>query len=128
MMSHNFTHGFNCGYRLADIASHLAAMADLTQHYQREMLSRELVVRYEDLVSNPESTIRLLLEQAGVPFEAACLRFYEQSGYAATPSYAQVSEKLNGQSIGRHRHYATHLREFEPLLLPVMSAMSYRGP
>ena len=127
MMSHNFTHGFNCGYRLADIASHLAAMADLTQHYQREMPSRELVVRYEDLVSNPESTIRALLEQIGVPFDGACLRFYEQSGYAATPSYAQVSERLNDRSIGRHRHYAAHLREFEPLLRPALSAMAYRA-
>jgi hypothetical protein len=92
------------------------------------MPSRELLVRYEDLVSKPEGTIRLLLEQVGVPFEAACLRFYEQSGYTATPSYAQVSEKLNDRSIGRHRHYAAHLREFEPLLRPVLSAMSYRAP
>jgi tetratricopeptide (TPR) repeat protein len=128
MMSHNLTHGFNCGYRLADIASHLSAMADLTQHYRREMQSRELVVRYEDLVSNPEGTIRMLLEQIGVPFEAACLRFYEQTGYAATPSYAQVSEKLSDRSIGRHRHYAAQLRKAEALLLPVMSAMSYRVP
>lgn len=125
MMSQNFTHGFNCGYRLADIVSHLAAMSDLTQHYRREVQLPELVVRYEDLVNDPERVTRQLLQQVGVPFDEACLRFYEHPGYAATPSYAQVSEKLNDRSIGRHRHYAARLREFEPLLRPIMTAMSY---
>jgi tetratricopeptide (TPR) repeat protein len=125
MMSHNFTHGFNCGYRLADIVTHLAAMSDLTEHYRREMQLREWVVRYEELVRNQEFVTRQLLEYVGVPFDEACLRFYDNSRYSATPSYAQVSEKLSDRSVGRHRHYAARFSEFETRLRPVISAMSY---
>lgn len=125
MMANHFTHGFNCGYRLADIAAHLAAMFDLTEHYARELETRELVLRYEDLVTAQEDVTRRLLEHAGLPFDQACLRFHENPRYAPTPSYAQVSERLNDRSIGRHRHYSGPLREVAPVLGPVMSALRY---
>jgi hypothetical protein len=128
MMSNNFTHGFNCGCRLADIVTHLAAMSDLMEHYRKEIQAQELVIRYEDLVTDQENITRRILAHAGLSFDEACLRFHENRRYAPTPSYFQVSEKLSDCSIGRHRHYAAHLREFLPLLRPAMSAMSYESP
>jgi tetratricopeptide (TPR) repeat protein len=125
MMSNNFTHGFNCGYRLADIVTHLAAMCDLTEHYRREMPVNELTIRYEDLVADQDGMTRHLLEHSDLPFDDACLRFHENRRYAPTPSYMQVSEKLTDRAVGRHRHYAARFREFLPLLRPVLSAMSY---
>ena len=125
MMSNSFTHGFNCGFRPADVVTHLAAMSDLVEHYREHLQPRELIVKYEDVVADQEGTTRQLLDHVGLPFDRACLRFHENARYAATPSYAQVSEELNDRSIGRHRHYAAQLREFLPQLRPVMSAMSY---
>lgn len=127
MMANNFTHGFNCGYRLADIVTHQAAVFDLTEHYCNELALQERVVRYEDLIANQKEITHQLLHHAGLPFDDACLHFHENPRYAATPSYAQVTEKLNDRSIGRHRHYAAHLREFVPLLRPMMSALSYES-
>lgn len=125
MMSNNFTHGFNCGYRISDIVVHLAAVSDLVEHYAKSIQPREFVVRYEDLVADQETLTRELLDHAGLPFDEACMRFHENTRYAATPSYAQVTEPLNERSIGRHRHYAEHLREFLPTLRATMSALSY---
>ena len=125
MMSNHFTHGFNCGYRLSDIAAHLAAMFDLTEHYRRELEPRELVLRYEDLVTRQEAMTRQLLEHAGLPFEPACLQFHENARYAPTPSYAQVSEKLSDRSIDRHRHYSRELGEVVPVLRPMVAALGY---
>jgi tetratricopeptide (TPR) repeat protein len=125
MMSNNFTHGFNCGYRLADIVTQLVAMSELIEHYRREMPTPELVIRYENLVADQGGTTRQLLGHSDLAFDEACLRFHENRRYAPTPSYVQVSEKLTDRSVGRHRHYAAHLREFLPLLRPVLSAMSY---
>ncbi len=125
MMANNFTHGFNCGYRIADIAAHLAAIFDLTTHYRREFEPRELLLKYEDLVADQEGSTRNALEHAGLSFDDACLRFHENPRYAATPSYASVTEKLNDRSVGRHRHYAAYLEEFVPLLRPAMAAMAY---
>lgn len=125
MMSHHFTHGFNCGYRIEDIAAHLAAVFDLTEHYRREGHPEPCLLRYEDLVSGQEATTRRLLEHIGLPFEEACLRFDETRRYAPTPSYAQVTERLNDRSVGRHRHYEGHLKPFLPQLQPMIEAMNY---
>jgi tetratricopeptide (TPR) repeat protein len=126
MMSNHFTHGFNCGYQLADIAAHLAATSDLTGHYGRELGSPELVLRYEDIVAAQEATTRRLLEHAGLPFSEDCLHFERNPRYARTPSYSQVAETLNDRSVGRHRHYSAELAEVLPVLQPMASALGYR--
>jgi hypothetical protein len=120
MLSHNMTHGFNCGYRIEDIVHHLLAVADLDTHYARELsavdLNRELILSYETFIADQQGETRRLLDFLGVPFEEACLSFHQNRRYAPTPSYAQVTERLNDRSIGRHRHYARQLAPFLPEL------------
>jgi hypothetical protein len=116
MMSNNFTHGFNCGYHIEDIVHHLSAVTDLVAHYRTELGFADFTLSYEALVANQEAETRRLLDYLGLPFEEACLRFHESSRYAPTPSYAQVTEKLNDRSIGRHSHYAKELRPHLPQL------------
>lgn len=124
MMAHHFTHGFNCGYRIEDVVTHLSAVHGLLEQYRRSGME-VFTMRYEDLVSDQEATTRRLLEHAGLAFEAACLRFDETRRYAPTPSYAEVTDKLNDRSVGRHRHYARHLDRYVPQLRPMIEAMKY---
>jgi len=49
---------------------------------------------YEDLIADPQRSIRSLLEFCGLPFEAACLRFHETARDVRSPSAAQVREPL----------------------------------
>lgn len=125
MLSTNMTHGFHCGYRIEDISNHLAAVFDLVEHYRRELELNEFVLRYETLIADQAGETRKLLDYVGLPFEQACLRFHENRRYAPTPSYAQVTEKLNDRSIGRYRHYAQQLRPHVPRLEKMMSAYGY---
>jgi Tfp pilus assembly protein PilF len=125
MLSNNMTHGFHCGYRIEDIANHLAAVHDLVEHYSREFALNELVLRYETLVANQESETRRLLDYLGLPFDPACLQFHENRRYAPTPSYAQVTEKLNDRSIGRYQHYAKQLEPYVPRLRKMLAAYGY---
>lgn len=125
MMSHHFTHGFNCGYRIESIAAHLGAVFGLTEHYRREGVFDPFLLRYEDLVAAQETETRRLLEHVGLPFEESCLRFDETRRYAPTPSYAQVTEPLNDRSINRYRHYEDHLKPFLAQLRPMIEAMNY---
>jgi hypothetical protein len=53
------------------------------------------------------------------------LSFHENPRYAPTPSYAQVTEKLNDRSIGRHRHYRLELAPFMPRLAPLVKVQGY---
>ena len=112
MMANHFTHGFNCGYRVEDIAHHLAAVFDLVEHYRTELGLTDFTLNYETLVASQEAETRRLLNHVGLPFHAACLRFHESRRYAPTPSYAQVTEKMNARSVDRHARYARHLQPF----------------
>jgi len=125
MLSNHLTHGFNCGYRLEDIVHHLAAVADLIAHYGRELEPAEFVLRYESLIADQAGQTRELFAYLGLQFEDAALRFHENPRYAPTPSYAQVSEKLNDRSVYRHRHYAQQLQPCLPRLAPTIAAFGY---
>ncbi|MBM0106340.1 sulfotransferase [Steroidobacter sp. S1-65] len=125
MLSHELTHGFNCGYRIETIAQHLCAMFDLAQHYRRELDCEEFTLRYEDLVRQPEQQVRQLLQYLELPFEPACLSFHEKRRYAATPSYAQVTEALHERSVFRHRHYLEQLAPYMAQLTPWLTALGY---
>ena len=129
MLSHNMTHGFNCGYRIEDIVHHLLAVADLDAHYARELsavdLNEELILSYEHFIADQPGETRRLLDFLGLPFEEACLSFHQNRRYAPTPSYAQVTERLNDRSIGRHRHYARQLAPLLPKLQPLLAARGW---
>lgn len=129
MLSHNMTHGFNCGYRIEDIVHHLLAVADLDAHYAREQSvlgpNRELSLSYESFIADQQGETRRLLDFLCLPFEEACLSFHQNRRYAPTPSYAQVTERLNDRSVGRHRHYARQLAPFLPQLQPLLKARGY---
>ena len=125
MMANNLTHGFNCGYRIEDTVHHLAAVFALVEHYRREFDPGELLLRYESFVQNQSAETGRLLDFLDLPFEHACLNFHENRRYAPTPSYAQVTEKLNDRSIGRHKNYAQYLLPFAPQLAPLMAAYGY---
>jgi hypothetical protein len=125
VMSNNLTHGFNCGYHIEDTAHHLAAVFDLIQHYRRELQFSEHVLKYERFVAEQREETHRLLEYVGLPFEAGCLSFHENQRHAPTPSYAQVTERLNDRSLNRYRHYAQHLKPFWSQLQPLMNAYGY---
>ena len=129
MLSHNMTHGFHCGYRIEDIVHHLLAVADLDAHYARERsavgLNRELILSYESFIADQQGETARLLDFLGLPFESDCLNFHQSRRYAPTPSYAQVTERLNDRSIGRHRHYARQLAPLLPRLQPLIAARGY---
>jgi hypothetical protein len=61
-----------------------------------------------------------------VEFEPKCLRFEENTRYARTASYAQVTEKLYDRSRYRYRPYLKHLEPVLERLGPVIERLGYR--
>lgn len=70
---------------------------------------------YEDLVAEPEATIRALLAFCGLPFEENCLRFHENKRAVNTPSAMQVRQQLRSDTARARRYGA--------LLDPLRSAL-----
>ena len=122
---HHLTHGFYCAYDLVSIARHYALVADLVEHYLRELQIKYLRVRYEDVIADQERQVREILAFVGVDYDPRCLAFHENSRAARTASYAQVAEKLYDRSVNRHRAYRAELQPIAPVLDPVARRLGY---
>lgn len=70
---------------------------------------RIVEVPYEDLVREPDSTIRRLLSELGLPWDSACLDFHEVTRSVSTASVYQVRRPINTDSMAQWRRFATHL-------------------
>ena len=64
------------------------------EHWDAVLPGKVLHVQYEDMVRDPETTIRRLLAHAGLPFEPACLNFHETKRSVRTASAEQVRQPL----------------------------------
>jgi hypothetical protein len=83
------------------------------------------VLRYEDFIADQRTHTERLVNFLGLDFEQSCLDFHRNPRYAPTPSYAQVTEKLNDRSIGRYKHYQAQLAPYLPGLQPLLRARGY---
>ncbi|MBQ0930425.1 tetratricopeptide repeat-containing sulfotransferase family protein [Ideonella alba] len=88
----------------------------LVSHVQRLQPGRVLTLHYESLVQQPEPVLRQLLDHLGLPWDAACLRFHENTRQVLTPSSEQVRRPLDPQAVDHWRH-------FEPWLGPLFEAL-----
>ncbi|MFG0258958.1 MAG: sulfotransferase family protein, partial [Phycisphaerales bacterium JB041] len=77
----------------------------LMRHWRSALDLRAFELEYETLVTEPEPTVRRLLEFCGLPFDEACLRFDRAGPVARTASTDQVAQGLYTSSLGRAAHY-----------------------
>jgi hypothetical protein len=73
-------------------------------------------VIYEDLVADTEGQVRRLLDYLELPFDPACLEFFDNRRPVATPSSEQVRQPIFADAIHRWR-------AFEPWLGPLKAAL-----
>jgi hypothetical protein len=73
-------------------------------------------VIYEQMVASPEDGIRDLLDACGLPFDEACLKFYETERAVRTASSEQVRQPI-------YRDAVEHWQNFEPWLGPLKDAL-----
>jgi tetratricopeptide (TPR) repeat protein len=123
--SNHLTHGFYCAAQMETIAQHYVLIADLVEHYKQNLSMRYLQVRYEDMVIDQEQNVRAILDFIGVEYDAKCLSFEQNTRYARTASYAQVTEKLYDRSRYRYRPYLPHLTPVLEILAPVIDRLGY---
>ena len=85
-------------------------------HWDAVLPGKVLRVQYEDVVNNTRQQVERLLEHCELPFEDACVRFYETKRSVRTPSSEQVRQPIYTSGLEQWRH-------FEPWLDPLKTAL-----
>jgi tetratricopeptide (TPR) repeat protein len=104
-----FADGQEFTYRLEDIVRYYRSYVELMRHWDGVLPGKVLRVHYEHVVDDAESQVRRILEFLDVPFEEACLSFYQTDRSVRTPSSEQVRQPI-------YRRGLEYWRNFEPYL------------
>jgi tetratricopeptide (TPR) repeat protein len=93
------------GTSLLDFAEYDRQCERLMQHWRQNFGEVIHTVDYEQLVGEPEATVRDLLRFLDLDWEPACLDFKASRNFVRTASVAQVREGIHTRSVGRGDHY-----------------------
>lgn len=88
----------------------------LMRHWHEVLDISILDVDYEQLIHQPETTVREMLEFLDLPWDENCLRFHQSERFVHTASHDQVRQPIYDRSIGRWRNYEKHLGPLRELL------------
>jgi tetratricopeptide (TPR) repeat protein len=114
-----FAKGQEFTYDLTEIGEYYLQYQRMMDHWATVLPGRVLTVQYEEVVADFENQVRRLLEFCGLPWEDACLRFYESERPIRTPSAEQVRQPIYDRSVGYWRNYAQYLDELVTVIEPI---------
>jgi len=112
----HFAQGQAFSYDLVDIGRYYRDYVEVMRHFDEVLPGRVHRVIYEDMVEDTEVEVRRLLDYCGLPFEEACLRFYETNRTVRTVSSEQVRRPIFREGLDQWRN-------FEPWLDPLKIAL-----
>lgn len=99
---------------LADFAHYYREHHRLMEHWRSALPEGVLLdVPYADLVADPETWSRKIIDFIGLPWDPQCLEFHQTKRAVITASRWQVRQKIYSSSVGRWKNYQKFIR---PLL------------
>lgn len=107
----NSTHGYNAD--LQALGLYYREYDRLMRHWNEVFPGRIFENRYETLVENQEAQSRRLIDYLGLPWDDACLRFFDREGAVTTPSRWQVRQPIYKSSVRRWKNFEA---EITPLI------------
>jgi len=119
-----FARGQSFTYDLTDIGEYFLQYQRMMDYWHELLPGRVLTVQYEDMVTDFDNQVRRLLDFCTLPFEEACVRFWETDRPVRTASSEQVRQPIYTKSIHRWRRYERHLDELVEVLQPVLPRYS----
>ena len=121
----HFAQGQAFSYDLADLGRYYRDYVDLMAHFDSALPGRVCRVIYEDVIEDAETEVRRLLDYLSLPFEPACLTFYETRRTVRTVSSEQVRLPLFRDGLDQWRNFEPWLGSLKVALGPALK--SWRG-
>ncbi len=108
-----FAAGQSFSYSLEDLGRYYRCYLSLMDHWDRVLPGKVLHVQYEEMVREPQASIRRLLDHCGLPFEPDCLTFNLTQRSVRTASAEQVRQPIYGSAVGYWRNFEAQLEPLE---------------
>lgn len=118
----HYARGQSFSYDLTDMGRFYRDYVELLAHFDQVLPGRIHRVIYERTVDDTEAVVRSLLDYCGLPFEPACLRFFENERPVRTASSEQVRQPIYREGIEQWRNYEEWLDPLKAALGPVLDA------
>ena len=111
----HYARGQGFSYSLEHFGRYYRDYAALMAHFATVAPGAVHRVDHEAMVADTEGAVRVLLAHCGLPFESACLRFWETDRAVRTPSSEQVRRPIFDSGAA--------WRAYEPWLGPLRAAL-----
>ncbi|MBD8871571.1 tetratricopeptide repeat-containing sulfotransferase family protein [Rhodanobacter sp. DHB23] len=118
----HFARGQEFSYDLADVGRYYRDYVALMAHFDAVLPGRVHRVVYERMVDDTAGEVRRLLDYCGLPFEDACLRFFQNPRPVRTASSEQVRQPIYREGVDHWRHYMAWLEPLASTLGPVLAS------
>jgi len=94
---------------LYNLGRYLASANELMDFWQTQPDANIMYVDYEELVADPETESRKLIDYLGLDWDAACLNFQASDRVVLTSSNWQVRQPLYKTAVNRGQFYEKYL-------------------
>lgn len=118
-----FGKGQHFTYDMAELADYYRRYHETMQHWHRLLPGKVLDVHYEETVTDLGAQVRRILEHCGLPFEEACVRFYNTDRAVKTASSEQVRQPIYTRALGYWRRYEKHLGTWKEQLGDILDEL-----
>ena len=115
----------NAGVTLASLARLYDAQMDAIAHVRGQTTMRYLPVRYEDLVTDTEATLRRVLDFIGLAADPAAMIAAPPRAVPRVPAYRAELDPPHRRGLFRHRRFGDIFGEAMPVLAPWIERLGY---
>ena len=106
-----FAEGQEFSYSLSDLGTYYKDYVKLMDFWHECFPGDILHVQYEDVVDDLEGQINRILAYCNLPYEEACLRYWETERAVKTPSSEQVRQPIFKSGVENWQKFEPHLDE-----------------
>ena len=111
-----FAEGQEFSYDLIDIGRYYNDYVELMDHWDTVSPDTVLRVHYENVVADLETQVTRILEYCGLPFERACLNYYNTERAVRTASSEQVRQPIYREGVEQWLQFKPFLSTLEKTL------------
>ena len=114
----NFAGSLNFSNNLEDLGFFHNLYEELMSFWNNKFKDKIYNLSYEDLVSNPDTQIKLLIKFCGLDWDSNCLEFHKNTKTIKTVSFVQARKPIYKSSVNSSSKYFKYLNKLKSVLKP----------